>query len=286
MPFDSLGCVYACCSQTECWCIFILAAPQPFSNRSINAQLRIYNHDTVLPHRRREQCYRPSPRTRLLDEGHSVTLLARDYARCTTLEQNGAQVIQGDALDAEAVSQAVQVAKENGDGSITGVAHLVGSLLIRPPHAVKLEAFNEVIHTNLSSAFLTLSTACKTMLRSGGGRLVFTSSVAASLGLMNHEAIAAAKGGIESMVRTAAATYSQRGIRINAVAPGLTETRLAEQILKSEAMKEAAVNKIPLKRINQPDEIASMMHWLLSAAPDNLTGQVFHLDGGMAKIQA
>ena len=223
---------------------------------------------------------------RLLDDGHSVTLLARDHARCVDLQNSGAQVIQGDALDADAVGQAVQAAKETGDGSITGVAHLVGSLLIRPPHAVKLEAFNEVIHTNLSSAFLTLSTACKTMLRSGGGRLVFTSSVAASLGLMNHEAIAAAKGGIESMVRTAAATYSQRGIRINAVAPGLTETRLAEQILKSEAMKEAAVNKIPLKRINQPDEIASMMHWLLSAAPDNLTGQVFHLDGGMAKIQS
>lgn len=222
---------------------------------------------------------------RLIDDGHSVTLLARDFARCTSLEQQGAHVIQGDALDSEAVVQAVQTAKDNGDGSIAGVAHLVGSLLIRPPHAVKLDAFNEVIHTNLSSAFLTLSTACKTMLRSGGGRLVFTSSVAASLGLVNHEAIAAAKGGIESMVRTAAATYSQRGIRVNAVAPGLTETRLAEAILKSDAMKEAAVGMIPLKRINQPDEIASTMHWLLTSAPDNLTGQVLHLDGGMANVR-
>ena len=221
----------------------------------------------------------------LIDDGHSVTLLARDHTRCATLEQQGAHVIQGDALDSEAVGLAVQTAKDNGEGSIAGVAHLVGSLLIRPPHAVKLDAFNEVIHTNLSSAFLTLSTACKTMLRSGGGRLVFTSSVAASLGLVNHEAIAAAKGGIESMVRTAAATYSQRGIRINAVAPGLTETRLAETILKSDAMKEAVIGMIPIKRINQPDEIASTMYWLLTGAPDNLTGQVFHLDGGMANVR-
>lgn len=222
---------------------------------------------------------------RLLQLGHSVTLLARDPSRCEHLREQGAHVIEGDALDGEVVSQAVELAKENGHGAITGVAHLVGSLLIRPPHAVKLEAFNEVIHTNLSSAFLTLSTACKTMLRSGGGRLVFTSSVAASLGLVNHEAIAAAKGGIESMVRTSAATYAQRNIRINAVAPGLTDTRLAQQILKSDAMTEAAVGMIPLKRINQPDEIASTMQWLLCDAPDNLTGQVFHLDGGMAKVR-
>lgn len=222
---------------------------------------------------------------RLLDSGHSVTLLARDSGRCEQLREQGAHVIQGDALDSDVVSRAIELAKENGEGAITGVAHLVGSLLIRPPHAVKLEAFNEVVHTNLSSAFLTLSTACKSMLRSGGGRLVFTSSVAASLGLINHEAIAAAKGGIESMVRTSAATYAQRNIRINAVAPGLTETRLAQQILKSEAMTEAAVGMIPLKRINQPEEIASTMHWLLCDAPDNLTGQVFHLDGGMAKVR-
>ena len=221
----------------------------------------------------------------LLDEGHSVTLLARDTARCQTLQDSGAELIQGDALDTEIIQQAVQIAKDRGDGSIAGVAHLVGSLLIRPPHAVKLDAFNEVIHTNLSSAFLTLSTACKTMLRSGGGRLVFTSSVAASLGLVNHEAIAAAKGGIESMVRTAASTYSQRGIRVNAVAPGLTETRLASQILKSDTMRDAAVGMIPLKRINEPGEIASTMRWLLCDAPDNLTGQVFHLDGGMAKVR-
>ena len=223
--------------------------------------------------------------SQLLDENHSVTLLARDAERCSGLQNRGALVVQGDALDAELVVKAVETAKEQGDGTINGVAHLVGSLLIRPPHAVKLDAFNEVIHTNLSSAFLTLSTACKAMLRSGGGRLVFTSSVAASLGLINHEAIAAAKGGIESMVRTAASTYSQRGIRINAVAPGLTETRLAGQILKSEAMKDAAVGMIPLKRINQPEEIASTMRWLLCEAPDNLTGQVFHLDGGMAKVR-
>jgi len=222
---------------------------------------------------------------RLLKAQHNVTVLARDVDRCSEIQALGAEIIQGDALDPSAVSAAVDATQARGNGSIAGVAHLVGSLLIRPPHAVKIDAFNEVIHTNLSTAFLTLSTACKAMLRSGGGRLVFISSVAASLGLVNHEAIAAAKGGIESMVRSAAATYSQRNIRVNAVAPGLTETRLAENILKSDVIREAAVGMIPLKRINQPDEIASTVEWLLCDAPDNITGQVLNLDGGMSNLR-
>ena len=87
------------------------------------------------------------------------------------------------------------------------------------------------------------------------------------------------------MVRSAAATYAQRKIRINAVAPGLTETRLTESILRSEAMKESAISMIPMKRINQPEEIASTIYWLLTKAPDNLTGQVINLDGGMANVR-
>ena len=129
---------------------------------------------------------------KLLDRGTILTLLARDAERVQPLVDQGATLVQGDALDRECVQRAVDIAKDNGEGSISGVAHLVGSLVIRPPHALSLDAFNEVLHTNLSSAFLTLSVACKAMLRSGGGRLVFTSSVAATLGLMNHEAIAAA----------------------------------------------------------------------------------------------
>ena len=221
---------------------------------------------------------------RLLDEGNCVTLLARDVSRVEELAAKGAKVIEGDALDQEAVLAAIDEAISMGEGQMSGVAHFVGSILIRPPHALKLDAFEEVIRTNLTSAFLTLSLAGKAMLKSGGGRMVFTSSVAGSLGLVNHEAIAAAKGGVESMVRSAAATYAKRGIRVNAVAPGLTDTRLAATILRSEAMREASAEKIPLKRINVANEIAASIHWLLTGAPDNYTGQIMHLDGGMSEV--
>ena len=202
------------------------------------------------------------------------------------LKSLGASIVIGDALDQDSISSAIEIASQQGDGKIAGVAHLVGSITIRPPHALAIEAFDEVITTNLSSAFLTLSMCGKAMLKMGGGRMVFTSSVAGSLGLVNHEAIAAAKGGVESMVRSAAATYAKRGIRVNAVAPGLTDTRLAATVLRSDAIREASANMIPLKRINEAEEVATSIHWLLTGAPDNFTGQIMHLDGGMSQILA
>ncbi len=223
---------------------------------------------------------------KLIDQGSKVTLLVRDESRVSDFPNELVESFVGDANDESLVLEAVRACLSSGEGTMDGVAHLVGSFAVRPPHAMNREAFDEVISTNLTSAFVTLSIACKQMLRSGGGRVVFTSSVAGSLGLVNHEAISAAKGGVEAMVRSAAATYSRRGIRVNAVAPGLTETRLSRPITSSEASKDAAVGMIPLKRINTAEEVASTIHWLLTAAPDNITGQVFHLDGGMSNVRS
>ena len=140
------------------------------------------------------------------------------------------------------------------------------------------------VDTNLTSAFLTLSIAGKAMLSQGHGRMVFMSSVAGSLGLVNHEAISAAKGGIESMVRSAAATYANRGLRINAVAPGLTDTKLASPIMSNETASQAASQKIPIKRVGSKEEVANVIKWLLTEAPENFTGQILHTDGGMSNV--
>ena len=221
----------------------------------------------------------------ILENGDNLTLLVRDPARVSELANLGATIVVGDGLDEEIVSYSVDTAKELGLGKIDGVVHLIGSLALRPPHAMSVDSFEEVIRTNLTSSFLTLSKAAKVMLRNQNGRIVFTSSVAGSLGLVNHEAIAAAKGGVEAMVRSAAATYAKRGVRINAVAPGLTNTRMAEPVIKSDTSREIAVGMIPLNRINEPEEVASTIYWLLTDAPDNITGQVFHLDGGMSQVR-
>ena len=220
-----------------------------------------------------------------IDDGHRVSVLARDQGRLSELRADLDKVFIGDANNEDLVREAVLFSIENGEGKLDGVAHMVGSFAVRPPHAMSVDSFEDVIRTNLTSAFVTLSIACKQMLRNGGGRVVFTSSVAGSLGLVNHEAVSAAKGGVESMARSAAATYARRGIRVNVVAPGLTDTRLSAPITTPDASKRAAVGMIPLRRINLPQEVSDTIHWLLTSAPDNITGQVLHLDGGMSKVK-
>ena len=96
----------------------------------------------------------------LLEKGNHVTLYARDETRVKDLESLGASIIIGDALDNDGLTQAIEHTLEKGDGKISGIAHLVGSIMIKPPHAMTVETFNEVINTNLTTAFLTLSLGC------------------------------------------------------------------------------------------------------------------------------
>ena len=210
----------------------------------------------------------------LLDSGHLVTLLARDVGRISHLKDMGADIIEGDALDEAVVSSAVEHAKGRSEDGLSGAAHLVGSIALRPPHATKLEDFEAVIQTNLVSAFLMLKLVGKAMLRNGTGRMVFTSSVAGSYGLTNHEAISAAKGGLEAMVRSAASTYAQRGIRVNAVAPGHT---LVSDLQTNEGFSKAQSSS-PLGFGPSPDDIAEAVCYLMTARA--VTGQVIYVDSG------
>ena len=120
----------------------------------------------------------------------------------------GATIVQGDALDQESISEAITKASEKGDG-ISGVAHLVGSIAIRPPHAIEFGCFQRGNRYQSQQCIPNPSLCGKAMLKMGGGRMVFTSSVAGSPGLVNHEAIAAAKGGVESMVSVCSSNLCQ-----------------------------------------------------------------------------
>ena len=111
------------------------------------------------------------------------------------------------------------------------------------------------------------------------------SSAAARIGLANHEAIAAAKAGIIGLAQSASATYAAKNIRFNVVAPGLVDTPLAAGITRSPVMKKASEAMHPLGRIGQPDEIASVIEWLLSSDSSWVTGQVIGVDGGLSSVR-
>ncbi len=162
--------------------------------------------------------------------------------------------------------------------------NLVGSLLLKPAHLTKAEEWDDVVATNLGSAFHLVRAAAKAM-RGQGGSIVLVSSAAARTGLVNHEAIAAAKAGIEGLARSAAATYATQGIRVNCVAPGLVRTPLTERLTRTPASLAASEAMHPMGRLGDPEDIASAIEWMLDPANAWVSGQVLGIDGGLATLR-
>ncbi len=223
---------------------------------------------------------------RLLAGGAQVAVTGRDPDRLDALAgETGALRVRaadcGISAEAEgAVGEAVEAL-----GGLDGVAHCVGSMLLKPAHLTTDAEWDGVMHTNLTSAFHVLRAVVRRASQPGLS-LVFCSSVAAQVGLSNHEAIAAAKAGVGGLVLSAAATYASRGIRVNAVAPGLVRTPMTERITSSESAMKASVAMHPLGRIGEPGDVAAAIAWLLGPESGWVTGQVIGIDGGLANLRA
>lgn len=188
-----------------------------------------------------------------------------------------------DGTDEKSVAKGFSAFKEE-HGGMDAYVHAIGSVFLKPLHMIQLDEWNAVIEKNLTSAFLAAREAVKVMRPQKRGVIVLFSSVAAQAGLSNHEAIGAAKGGIDGLVKSIAATYASMGLRANAIAPGLVETPATAQLTSSEQARQISERMHPLGRIGTPAEVASLAAWLVSEEASWMTGQVISLDGGMGTV--
>jgi len=221
---------------------------------------------------------------RLAKSGAHLALAARTPEALESLAQEtGGNAIRMDATRPTEVDAAIArtVAEYK---RLDGVAHCVGSLLLKPAHSTTDEDWDQTLLANLSSAFCVLRASARVMQRTGGS-IVLISSAAASTGLANHEAIAAAKGGIAAMSISAAATYASRNIRVNCVAPGLVRTPLTARLTQNDVSLKASQGMHPLGRIGEPDDVAAAISFLLDPANNWITGQVVGVDGGLATLK-
>lgn len=184
-----------------------------------------------------------------------------------------------DATKPEALEEAL-----SDFGPFHGIVNCAGSILLKPAHLTTEAEWRQTIDTNLTTAYSTVRAGAKALSPTGGS-IVLCATAAARTGLANHEALAAAKGGVIGLTLSAAATYAPRNIRVNCVAPGLVETPLSARITGNEASLKASVAMHALGRIGKPADVASGIAWLLDPENSWVTGQVIGIDGGLGTLR-
>lgn len=213
---------------------------------------------------------------RLSAEGHRVVVASR-----TADKLEGLAGVSHIPLDITADSLSADALPPKLDGMV----YCPGSIRLRPFRALKPDDFLADYQINVLGAVRSLQ-ACLPALKKAddGASVVFFSTVAVKTGMPFHASIASAKGAVEGLTRSLAAELAPN-IRVNAVAPSLTDTPLAATLLGSDEKRRAADDRHPLKRIGQPEDIAAAALLLLGEAGAWVTGQILHVDGGMGALR-
>ena len=166
-----------------------------------------------------------------------------------------------------------------------GLVYSVGSINLKPFARLTEDDFLNDYRINVIGAAKIIQQSLKALKNAGGASVVLISSVAAKVGLGFHTSIAAAKGGLEGFALSLAAELAPQNIRVNVVAPSLTDTPLAQSLLNSPEKKEAAGKRHPLGKFGKSTDIASAIAFLLSDDSAWITGQVIGIDGGLGSLK-
>lgn len=219
----------------------------------------------------------------LLRNGWRVAIVDRDIA--PAIERAAAFpdrmiLIETDVRQTDAAPVACARVVETW-GRLDLLVNNAGVNRISPLETFPLEDWTFVLDVNLTSTFLFMQAAARRMLQVGGGTIINMASIAAARGVPGRAAYAAAKAAIISLSKSAAVEWAKGGIRVNAVAPGFTETPMVRSVIESgDIALEPMLDRTPLGRLAAPTEIAHAVLFLASEESSFITGQVLYVDGG------
>ncbi len=168
--------------------------------------------------------------------------------------------------------------------TLTSVIYCPGSINLRPFERIKPTDFTNDYNLQVVGAIKIIQAVASKLKDSENACIILFSTVAVQTGLPFHSQVSASKGAIEGLTKALAAEYAPK-IRVNCIAPSLTETPLAASLLNSDQKKEANAQRHPLKRIGTTDDIANMAEFLLSHKASWITGQIIHVDGGISTLK-
>ncbi len=170
------------------------------------------------------------------------------------------------------------------DTPLAGLVYFPGTINLKPFKNLTDDDYLRDWEINFFGAVRSIRHYLPQLSRANAGSIVLMSTVAVQQGMAYHASIAAAKGAVEGLTRSLAAELAPK-IRVNAVAPSLTSTPLAEHLLNNEKRKEHAAQRHPLQRVGEAQDIAEAVCFLVSEKSSWVTGQIFHVDGGLSSIK-
>jgi NAD(P)-dependent dehydrogenase (short-subunit alcohol dehydrogenase family) len=168
---------------------------------------------------------------------------------------------------------------------VDGVVYCPGSINLKPFQSLHISDFQNDFNINVLGAVKVFKAVLKSLKKAETASIVMFSTVAVTTGLNFHTSVAAAKGAVEGVVKSLAAEWSRSNIRVNAIAPSLTDTPMAQNLLSSDEKRKTSADRHPLKRVGSSDEMADAVLFLLSNQSSWMTGQVLHIDGGMSSLR-
>ena len=205
-------------------------------------------------------------------DGHTV------YAACRSPEKLADLGIEAQLFDAAAPGPLTWPER------LDGFVYFPGSISLKPFHRLTAEDFQRDLQVNLFGAIAALQSALPALKASGNASVVLFSTVAVAQGMPMHASIAAAKGAVEALAKSLAAEWAP-AIRVNVIAPSLTDTPLAGALLNSDLKKEVAAKRHPLQQVGRSEDMATLVAHLLSGHARFMTGQVLHVDGGLSSVR-
>jgi NAD(P)-dependent dehydrogenase (short-subunit alcohol dehydrogenase family) len=221
-----------------------------------------------------------------IGEAIARRLIASGYNVAGTMREGG-DAPQGipmhihDITDAQNIVNIVS-ALDTGEG-LSGLAYCIGSIDIAPLKNASDQKFMDAFEVNVMGAVRALR-AAESALRKGRGSVVLFSSIAAGQGFPNHAAIGTAKAAVEGLMRSVAAEWAP-DVRVNCIAPSLTETPLAAKFTSNEKIAQAIAKAHPIPRLGQAEDAAALGEFLLLPESGWMTGEAFHLDGGRSHLR-
>lgn len=168
--------------------------------------------------------------------------------------------------------------------TLDGVVYCPGSINLKPFARIRPEEFTEDFNLQVAGAVKVIQSVLPQLKKSSFASVVLFSTVAVQTGFSFHTQVAASKGAVEGLTRSLAAELAPN-IRVNCIAPSLTDTPLAASLLNTEEKKAAAAQRHPLKKVGSVSDIANMAEFLLSEKSSWITGQVLHVDGGISSLR-